>query len=72
MEKKVYFDVVLDALVPCQIKYRVLAESPEDALEEIKRASPMGVKPILNMKKNRVATIYKGGSSLIEFIKRWT
>lgn len=71
MEKKVYFDIVLDALVPCQIKYRVLAESPQDALEELKRATPLDVKPILNLKKNRIATIYKGGSTLIEFIKRW-
>ena len=71
MDKKVYFDIVLEAMVPCQIKYRVLAESPELALEEMKRMDPNFVKPLVNQKRNRVATVYKGGSSVIEFIKRW-
>lgn len=71
MDKKVYFDIVVEALVPCQIKYRVLAESPELALEEMKRADPVHVRHLLPQKRNKVATVYKAGSAMIEFIKRW-
>ena len=69
--EKQYFDVVLEAQIPCIVKYRVLAESPEEALEEVKRLPPAHVKPILNQKRDIKATVYSAGSSMIQYIKRW-
>jgi hypothetical protein len=70
-KEKQYFDIVLEAQIPCIVKYRVLAESAEEALEEIKRSPPVNVKPILNQKRDIKATVYNSGSSMIQYIKRW-
>ena len=69
-EKK-YFNVKLEAKVPCIVTYRVYASSPEEAIEEMKRASPEHIKHLLHLKRDEKATVYEAGSSIIQLIKKW-
>lgn len=70
IEKK-YFDVVIEAQVPCIIKYRVYSESAEQAIIDTKKATPKSVKHLLHLKRDTISTVYESGSTIIQFIKRW-
>lgn len=66
---KKYYDVKIDTMLPAVLTYRVLAETPEEALLLIKHQSPTGIKHKLAGRKDKKATVYDMGSSLIRFIK---
>lgn len=68
---KKYYDVKLEVTLPATITYRVLAESPEAAVELINNQPPMHVKHVLNKKRNLKAVVYDGGSTLIRFTKKY-
>lgn len=69
-KEKKYFKVVMECNMPATVTYKVLAESPEKALELIKNMPPIAVKYYLPKKINLKATIYEFGSSLIQLIKK--
>lgn len=69
-EKK-YFDVVIEAQVPCIIKYRVYSESPEQAILDTKKSNPKSIKHLIHLKRDTISTVYESGSTIIQFIKRW-
>ncbi len=68
---KKYYDVKLEAMAPITVTYRVLAESPEAALELINRSPPTHVRHVLNKKRNLKAVVYDAGSTLIRFTKAY-
>lgn len=68
-EKK-YYDVKVEAMLPATLTYKVLAETPEQAVELIKNKQPNSVHHKLAGRKESKATVYESGSSVIRFIKR--
>jgi|ERR1700722_11149863 len=64
-----HFDIKLECMVPCTVTYRILAMDEHDALIQMDKRPPTGVKPNLSKKKNIKATIYDSGSSIIRFMK---
>lgn len=66
-----YYKVELEVLAPIKIVYRVLAESPEKALELCEKTGQVTeIKPFIQRKvKNIKATIYRFGYSMIELTK---
>lgn len=68
--EKHYYSVSLEALVPTTLTYRVLAETPEQALELIKNA-PLATAPKLQLARLRKlkASVYLSGTSIIKLTK---
>ena len=67
-----YFDVVIEAQAPVTLKFRVLAENAEQALEivQTRRPNPIMAKTHFHRKKDLKATIYDAGCCVIKFLKR--
>lgn len=67
-----YYTVKLEADVPTTITFRILASSPEEALEKIKNAS-ITEAPKQNFAKMRkkIATVYKVGTIEIQALKKY-
>ena len=63
--EKQNFDIKLECLLPATLTYRILAETPEEALQLIRNIQPLNVKYRLAGKKNIKATIYKAGQNII-------
>ncbi len=70
-KQKKYFDVRIEALVPCQITYRVYAFDEDEALRETKKRPPTKVQPNINQKRDLKATIYDAGSLIIKKVFRF-
>jgi hypothetical protein len=66
---KFYYDVKVETMLPATLIYRVFAETPEQAAELIKNASPTGIKHKLPGKKDIKLSVYRAGCSVIEFMK---
>lgn len=64
-----YYDIKLECMVPAIITYRVLAENEQEALTQIDKRTPTGVRPDISRKRNIKATVYDAGSSIIRFAK---
>jgi hypothetical protein len=71
-KEKRYFDIKLECTAPVTISYRILAETPEEALSLIDRHSPISIKPPqLHQKRKLKATIYEAGSLMIKLIRNF-
>lgn len=74
-EKQLY-DVRIQATAPIQLTFRVLAETPEKALEMVESRNPsarlVGTSPpdLGKMKKIK-GTVYQAGTLLIKFFKNY-
>jgi len=73
-EKEKYYSVQVEGFVPVKLKYRVLAISPEEALENYtkgmgKLSSPPELKT--NQIKKTIASIYDWGTNMIRYTKRF-
>ena len=68
-EKK-YYTVEVEALIPAVVKYRILAESPEAAVAESLRTSPVE-RPILRIPSMRRlrAKVYNWGTNMLQYTK---
>ena len=66
---KILYDVKLECLVPATIVYRILADSPEQALELIKGKQPKEIRYRLHLKKSLKAIVYDAGNLLIRLTK---
>ena len=54
------YKVVLEVMAPVELTYKVMAESPEEAIEKIKSMSPVErPKPILSKSKRIAVKVYK-------------
>ena len=69
--EKQFFDVKMEVMVPCTLTYRVLAETPEKALEMIKYQNPRSVQYRLNLKRNIKALVYKAATVMLQFSKNF-
>ena len=69
IKEKFYYSVNVETLLPATLTYRVLAEDAQQASELIRGMSPIGVKHKLIGKKDIKLTVYKAGSSLLEWSK---
>ena len=66
---KYYYDVKVECMLPATLTYRVLAEDAKQASELIRGASPVGVKHRLIGKKDIKMSVYRAGSSMLEWAK---
>jgi hypothetical protein len=71
--KKQYFDVIVEALVPSKIVYRIFAETPEEALKlsEKTSTSPKGFTPNIRQHKRTKVTIKNAGMLNIKLTKSY-
>jgi len=68
-KEKKYYDIRLEALVPCTITYRIFADDEHDALAQMSKKSPSGVRPNVAKKRDIKAVVYDAGSSIVRFAK---
>lgn len=66
---KRYFDIRVEVTLPATLHYRVLAETPEQAVDLIKNLSPNSVKHKLAGKRELKVMVYEAGSNLLKFMK---
>ena len=70
--KPVYYTIVLEAMIPATLKYKVLANSPEEALELMAKSQPIQQpKLIINSMKKLKASIFNYGTSILKYSKRF-
>lgn len=69
VKQKKYYDIKLEATVPCLITYRILADDEQDALNQMKTKAPDSVRPNVSKKKDIKATVHDAGSSILRFTK---
>lgn len=70
-QKKPY-TVKVETITPVELIYRVWAETPEQAIELLKNGQLTAPpKPNISKRKNIKATVYKYGTTIIEFIKKY-
>ena len=67
---KVYYDLKIESMIPATLHFRILAETPEQAVELLKNHQPVGVKHKLAGRKDSKITVYDSGSSIVRFFKR--
>jgi hypothetical protein len=65
IRKEQNYDVVVEAMVPAKLTYRVKALSAEEALQKAKTIAPSKIDYNIRLKKPLRAIIYDAGSSLI-------
>lgn len=66
---KKYYKVLVETTLPATVCFRVLAESPEKAIELIKNQNPIEVKHKLIGRKDRKITVYDWGTTIIRFFR---
>ena len=68
---KTYYDIKVEVTMPGVVTYRVLAESAEDAVKQLKENKgyhqPTSVKYNLLRKRSIKATVYDAGCSVIKY-----
>lgn len=64
-----YYDVKIEVTMPGVLMYRVLADSPEAALEKALRNQPVNVRPNLARARKIKAMIYESGSMVTKLVK---
>lgn len=71
--EKEYFTVKMEVLVPATVEYKILAETPEQALDLAKKAG-MKFKPTPNIAWNKmkklVGKVFKFGYIQIEYSRK--
>jgi hypothetical protein len=73
--QKEYFTVKVETLVPTTVTYRVYAESPDVAIDMVKRGSVQFSQPpqfMWGQMKRLKATVYNAGTVLIRLARRLT
>ncbi len=68
--KKQYYTIEIEALVPTIIKYKVLAETPEDALNLPINFSNCTSKPLLARLKRIQTKVFENNSSTVKIVKK--
>jgi len=71
--KMIPWTVKVEVMAPIELTYRVWAVDAHEAIDQIRYGVLVAPpKPILSKQKRIKATVYKYGTSMIEFIKRFT
>src|SRR5271154_4571699 len=67
-----YYSIELEALVPATFKYRILANSPEEAAELILKAHPIQQPKLIFAGMKRLsAKIFDYGTRIIKYSKKY-
>lgn len=66
---KNYYDVKVETMVPATLVFRVYADSPEKAVDEIKGKTPIVFDPNLAKRKDKKIIVYEAYQCIIKFIK---
>lgn len=67
-----YYSIELETMVPARLKYRILANSPEEALEGILKAQPIQQpKLIFAAMKKISAQVFDYGTRIIKYSKKY-
>lgn len=66
-----FFEVKVEATVPCTLSYRVWANSPDEALDKIKTQSPSQFTPKIQQKKISKATVYNAGTIMVRATRNY-
>ena len=68
-----YFTVKMEVMAPVELEFRILAESPKEALEKVSRGAlpPLtkAPRPILGRLRRIKAKVYRFGRSIMETMK---
>jgi len=72
MDDLKYYTIKLEAFVPTEIEYRVLASNPEEALELIAKKAPNNrPKQRLSRMKKIKAQVYLAGTTIIKLSRKF-
>lgn len=66
-----FYDVKVEAIIPCNLVYKVMASSPEEALNQIDKKHPNSCNPIIIRKRLTKAKVFTSGSLIIQFSKEY-
>lgn len=69
IKEKLYYEIKIETMLPATITYRILAEDPQQAVELMRGAQPIGVKHRLAGKRDIKLSVYMAGSSLLLWAK---
>jgi hypothetical protein len=65
------YSIKLETHVPATFTYTVVATSPEEAAEMIKKMKPTNISYKLSSKRDIRSVVYEVGSALIKLIKKY-
>jgi hypothetical protein len=68
-KQKTYFDVKIEALVPCLLTYRILADDENSAIDQALKIPPNHIKPNGRPKNFIRATVYTAGSLWVKLTR---
>lgn len=63
-----YYTVKIETMLPATLTYKILANSPEEAVNKARKTQPQQIQHRLAGKKDIKATIYEFGSTMIKLI----
>lgn len=66
--KTQYYTVKIESMLPCVLTYKVLANSPEEAIQKARKLPPHDIKHRLPGKKDIKATVYEFGQSIVKLV----
>lgn len=69
IKQKIYYDVKIEAIVPCILTHRILAEDENTALEIAMKQPPNNIKPNGRPRNFIKATVYNAGSLLVKLTR---
>jgi hypothetical protein len=67
--KPKYYTVVIEVTIPATVKYKVLAQTPEEALEKAKKMAPTDISKKVGLLKRISAKVMKYGTLFVELTK---
>jgi len=71
-KEKRYYTIELEAMVPATIRYRILAETPEEALDLLDKTPPLErPRTRLPGMRKQVAKVYLWGTNMLQYLKRF-
>jgi len=65
-----YYKVLVDGTVPATLEYKILASSPQDALDKTKTAAPVSFTPKRSSFRKSESAVYAPYSQMIVLTKR--
>lgn len=70
--KPTYFTIEIEAMIPATLKYKILAESPEEALSNLNKAQLIqSPKLNINGMKKIGARVFNFGTQILKYSKRF-
>ena len=70
--EKQYYSVQVEAMIPATLRYRILAESPEQAVELSLRTAPQEPPKFkLHQMRRKAVRVYSWGTNMLKHIKNF-